>query len=463
MASILPDNSTFENEIDTTAQKFFKDLGISKLMKISNFTKTKGISCFQILRFIFSLVFTGKNLYRNLQMHRDEIPFGKDCVYRFLNNYHYNWRKLLFLIAQSVVHNYLSPLTDDKRVNVLIVDDSAYKRNRSKEVELLSRFKDHGDNRYFKGFRMLTLGWSDGNSFVPLSFTQLAAEEEKQLCKINPSLDKRTIGYRRRKEAVEKSTDALMHLLEQAKSYRFPAEYLLFDSWFAFTSLIVKVKKYGLHTICMLKEFRSNRYTYEEERLSLGELYQKVEKRDCKEGIFASAIVGIGYGHAGEPIKARIIFIKDRGHKKEWLALLSTDLELLEEEIVRIYGKRWDIEVFFKTTKSFLKLAREFQGKSYDSMVAHTSIVFIRYIMLSLECRNSTDERSLGGMFFNCCDEIKDITLIESLRRILVILEDFLNQLSLLSEREVDDLMMKFFNSLPSCFRCRLGFSMCES
>lgn len=464
MASILPENAMFENDIDTTARRFFSDLGICKLMRNSNFKKTKGASCFQIFRFIFLLVFTGKNLYRTLQLHYDEMPFAKDCVYRFLNNCHYNWKKLLFLIAQNVVHNYLSPLTSEQRLNVLIIDDSAYRRNRSKKVELLSRFKDHVENRYYKGFRMLTLGWSDGNSFVPLSFTHLASKEQKQLCKIDPSIDKRSIGYRRRKESVQKSTDALLHLLEQAKLYNFPAKHLLFDSWFAFPSIIVKVKeRYGLHTVCMLKDLPNNKYTYKKERLTLGELHQKVEKRDCKEGVFASAVVGIGPNKDSEPLKARIIFIKDRNHKKEWLALLSTDLELPEEEIVRIYGKRWDIELFFKTTKSFLNLAKEFQGKSYDSMVAHTSIVFIRYMMLSLESRNSTDARSLGDLFFYCCEEIKDITLIESLRRILVILKDFLHRLPLLSEQVVDDLMIKFFNSLPSYFKCRLGFSMCES
>jgi len=65
--------------------------------------------------------------------------------------------------------------------------------------------------------------------------------------------------------------------------------------------------------------------------------------------------------------------------------VLSTDTSLKDEEIIRIYGKRWDIEVFFKMTKSHLNLAKEFQGRSYDSMVAHTTIVFCRYIMLAIE------------------------------------------------------------------------------
>jgi len=29
---------------------------------------------------------------------------------------------------------------------------------------------------------------------------------------------------------------------------------------------------------------------------------------------------------------------------KEWLALLSTDTELADEDIARIYGKRWGID-----------------------------------------------------------------------------------------------------------------------
>jgi hypothetical protein len=42
---------------------------------------------------------------------------------------------------------------------------------------------------------------------------------------------------------------------------------------------------------------------------------------------------------------ARIIFFP--GDKKRgWLALFSTDTALDSEEIVRLYGKRWDIEFF---------------------------------------------------------------------------------------------------------------------
>ncbi len=159
--SILPERLHFENQIQSTTSRFFHTLGLRKILRQSNFSKTKGVSCFDIFSFIFSLVFTGKNLYRIFEAEQHSVPFGKHCIYRFLNNRNYNWKKFLFLLSQKAINPRLSPLTDEDRVRVFIVDDSTFSRNRSKSLEMLSRFRDHVGNRFVKGYRMLTLGWSD--------------------------------------------------------------------------------------------------------------------------------------------------------------------------------------------------------------------------------------------------------------------------------------------------------------
>ena len=60
---------------------------------------------------------------------------------------------------------------------MLIIDDSTFDRIRSKNIELLTRCFDHASlkMRFYKGFRILTLGWSDGHTFMPirLLFTKL--------------------------------------------------------------------------------------------------------------------------------------------------------------------------------------------------------------------------------------------------------------------------------------------------
>ena len=367
MASMLPEKTTAENKSASYAANFFKELRIGQALRKSNFSKQGGFSCKDLLQFLVTLVFSGKNLWRYLDSDAGAAPFQKDAVYRFLNDCHYNWRKFLLFLSSKIIQTRIVPLTDEKRVNVFIIDDSLYSRSRSKAVELLARVFDHVSNRYVRGFRMLTLGWSDGNTFLPLAFSLLSSEKEaNRLCGMDP-LDKRTNGYQRRQEAIRKSTDVLLELLKQAKAYLVPAGYLLFDSWFAFPGVIRKIREQGLHTICMLKSLPTVKYEYQGQKLTLNKLYAAVRKKRGRARILASIVVGIGQLENGEQAMARIVFVRDRRARKKWLALLSTDTELPDEEVVRIYGKRWSIEVFFKMSKSYLRLAKEFQGRSYDS------------------------------------------------------------------------------------------------
>lgn len=52
-------------------------------------------------------------------------------------------------------------------------------RSWSEAVELLARVHDHTTGQFVKGFRMLTLGWSDGNTYIPLAFSLLSSGKQK--------------------------------------------------------------------------------------------------------------------------------------------------------------------------------------------------------------------------------------------------------------------------------------------
>ncbi len=92
---------------------------------------------------------------------------------RFLNSVHAYWRKFLHLLSASVIQRQIVPLSSEETPKVFIVDDSLYNRDRSKKVELLARVHDHNEKRYYRGFRLLTLGWSDGSTYLPVSFSLL--------------------------------------------------------------------------------------------------------------------------------------------------------------------------------------------------------------------------------------------------------------------------------------------------
>ena len=187
MSTSVAETVTLENQINS----FFHNHNLGDLLRQSNVRKDKGVSLDTLFPFLLTMAFTGKNLFRLLAApDTPDMPsgIGKDVVYRFLNCVSSNWRKFLLLLSTRVVVQKLLPLTDDSTTKVLIADDTLYRRDRSKRVELLARVHDHNTKRYHRGFRMLTLGWSDGNSFIPMLFSLLSsAKEENRLAAMAPT------------------------------------------------------------------------------------------------------------------------------------------------------------------------------------------------------------------------------------------------------------------------------------
>lgn len=452
MRQLVPDIVPCENQI----HQFFHNQKIGNLLKRSNISKEKGISPVSVFRLLFTLAFSGKNLFRTLESSYEASGMGKDTVYRFLNSLHTNWRRFLLLLSSKVINQELSPLTETSNIKVLIADDTLYRRNRSKQVELLSRVYDHTDGRYYRGFRMLILGWSDGISFMPTASAMLGSNKEKhRYVPSRSDVDRRTNGAKRRQEGIQKATDVLVDLVVQTLAGGIKASHLLFDSWFAFPVTIRKILAQGIHTICMLKVMEKIHYDYQGKMLSLAAIYKMIRKRRGRAKILASIIVSIGKNDKDIPVMAKILFVRDR-HSKKWLALLSTDLNLADEEIVKIYKRRWDIEVFFKMTKSFLNLAKECQGRSYDALVAHTTVVCCRYIMLALARRMNKDPRTLGSLFHASCDELKQTGFAEALIILLTMLEQVLGNYIENSKELIHSLVERFLEEMPPIYRNRL-------
>ena len=147
---------------------------------------------------------------------------------------------------------------------------------------------------------------------------------------------------------------------------------------------------------------------------------------------------------------------ENRNKRKEYLCLISTDTTLDENEIIRIYGKHWDIEVFFKVCKSYLNLSRECNSLSYDAMTAHTAVVFTQYMMLSLESRESNDNRFLGKLFLYFTDEMSDITCIQAFQMLLQMFRTILNDNTELSDDKINELVDTFMNTLPALLKTQL-------
>jgi len=355
------------------------------------------------------------------------------------------------------VINQYETLISAKRIRVFIVDDSPMNRDRSKKVELLARCYDHVSHRFFRGFQLLTLGWSDGYSFVPLDFCLMSsAKEENRYTEIREGLDKRLCGYKRRQEALLHKPDAVVQMIDRALRAGLAADYLLMDSWFTLMPLVQKILKRGQHVIGRVKDLKQL-YVYQGKSLKLSELYATLPKKGNSE------IIGGVRVKSESGVALKLVFVRNRNKRSEWIAIMSTDVALDDEEIVRIYGMRWSIEPFHKMIKSLLRLEKEFEGRSYDMMISHTTIVFTRYLILEWERRNNNDSRTFGGMFFLFCDEVKDMDLKTALRQLMVFVFSLVSNGSNGSNAEVICQILDWISGLPNWLKALWPVSFCES
>ena len=408
---ISEQNQTVTPEKLSIFANFFSEFKIGSLLNKSGISKTRGAAPLAVFTIVFNLAFTGKNFFQGI-VKDQKVTIGKDAVYNFLNSPTYNWRRFTLLLSNKI-YILIRGLLDDSSEEVLVFDDSTYDRSRSKKVELLSRVFDHNHGKYLKGFRMLTLGWSDGNSFLGLDFALLSsAKQSNRYNGITKDLDKRTCGYQRRKEAMAKSPELMEPMLKRALAMGVRAKYLLMDSWFSAPSIISTLRRH-IHVICMLKDHPNWLYEYRGKKLRLRDLYSKLKKKPGRAKIKASVLVKLPDGK-----DARIIFVPS-DKKRGWLALLSTDTELAEEEIVRQYGKRWDIEVFFKMCRQHLNLVKEIQIRDFDGLIGHTSMVLARYNLLAWFQRQQVDQRSFGDLFRFLNEEMENIKFIDALKMIM--------------------------------------------
>lgn len=439
-----------------SVSNFFNQFGLGEALKNAGAYKQKGITVAIVVKYLISLIYTGRSMFQDM---RSATPFaqgfGKDTVYRLLNMAYINWQAFLLSVAVKVVAR-INRLTSEARRCAYVIDDTMFAILHAKKTELVSKVFDHaekGKNKFKNGFRMLALGWTDGASYIPLAFRHLASSDEKlQCCGMKPGLDKRSRAYRIRKEAVSKASEVMLIHLKAAIKAGIAASYVLFDSWFAYPATIIKVRALGLHVVSRVKDTTKIKYLFNGEKKTVKEIFRANRKRRGKSRYLLSVPVNLYTmeGKAEVTIPARLVYVRNRSKRNEWIALISTDMSLSEDDIIAQYGKRWDIEVFFKICKSYLRLTNEFHQLSYDALTARTTIVMIRYMILSMERRTMQDPRTLGELFFLGFDEVADVSFEQALMLIMSLLSDTLREEHLgLTENQMQQIMDSFIDKLP--------------
>ena len=443
-----------EKELFNTISRFFTDFKIGNLLLRCNACKQKGVPVLDIFKYKLCNIFSDRSMYMQLKTSSYKESFSKNTFYRFLDSAKTNWLRFTTLLSKKVIDS-LEPLTSVDRINAFIVDDSLFERTSCKKTELGAKVFDHCDGRYKKGFRLLSLLWTDGNTAIPVNSCLLSSTKKENVLGPEEQFDGRSLAGQRRKLARTKGTNAMMELLRKALSAGIRADYVLFDTWFSSPAQLLDIKALGLNAIAMIRRSSKIRYIYNGEKLNLNKIYGMNKKRRGRSRYLLS--VNVEIEKSGVRIPAKIVCVRNKKNRKDWVPFICTNPELSEEEIIRIYGKRWQIEVFFKTCKSILNLVGECHSLSYDALTAHVAIVFSRYMLLALTGRQNQDLRTMGEIFFFLTDELADITFAYAFGIIIQAMLDSINKNFMITEAQMESFINDFYLGLPDYMQSALA------
>ena len=452
MATTLSQALTEMQEEKDTITGFLHKFRVGNLLRKCRAHKVKGFPVLQIFTYLLGCMFSPISTYMSMKIETYKEPFCKNTIYRFCNDAGINWHRFLRLLSERIIREFMRPATSEKRNEYFVLDDTPFAKT-GKKTELVAKFFNHVNMTYQYGFRILTLLWTDEYSSIPIDFCPLSSSDNK-LLKCSPKkYDGRSVAAQIRKQAQQKAPDIILDMLKKAIHAGHSAKYVLFDSWFATPKGITAIKReLSLDVIAMVKKSSKVFYEYQGEQLDIKRIYSRNRKRPGKSKYLLSVQVKLIQKRNRKiisSIPARIVYVRNKSNRKDWIALITTDMDISEEEIIRCYGARWNIEVYFKTCKQYLKLLKECNSPSFDAFTCHLTIVAVRYMILSIQQRSNTDDRTIGELFWIITAEVAEISYNHSLRLILDALLDTVREFFQVSDEQMTAFTLSFFNRLP--------------
>ena len=386
-------NKTLKNPIYRTMQL----LNIKSILKSANFVKKReGVSPYLVvLHFVYMLVMN-KKISTFINQSNDSLK--KDTYYRLLQNSSYNWRKLLSLTNLKIL-KLLHKVQDGSSVKVFIIDDTVEGKTGKYVEGSRDALWSNKEKRNIRGINVVSLNYSDGYSNFMLDFAiNMGNYARVKFEEFTQEIDVRTTAYKRRLEIMNGKSKIAIDMVTRALKSGIYADYLLVDSWYSKPAFLKEMNDLGLKVISRIAN-NNKVWNFTAKEKTLNAIYEKFKNlKKEKAGAYGKKIkfryfsVIVEHKNAG---KIKIVFIKT---KEKLIPIVSTDLEINDEEIIDIYKRRWDIEQGYKELREHFGFGKE-ENRIYEALIARITLSFFTYNIVSYINRMSNEPKTIGGLF----------------------------------------------------------------
>lgn len=392
-------------------------------------------------------------------------PAQKDVLFRLKNNPFYNWRKLLYMVAQR-----FKVLSKEKRseyyketTTCLILDDTIQPK-KGKRLEAIGKVFDHVLHKYLLGMKGLFLSYWDGISTIPLDFSFHSEKGKNQKrpygfskrelqARYSKARPRESCGHKRFQELKKSKIENGPAMIKRALRFGFIPRYVLTDSWFSTKEFIRKVRSFRNGSIDFLGQVRldkrkpvyrstTDRYLYQGFEYTGKELRHLLRGRMKRSKVRKAYYIEVVVFYAG--IGEIKLFFSRFSKRSKWHLLMTTDLTLSYNKALKLYNNRWTIEVMFKELKQYLNFGK-CQSNDFDAQIADTTISLITYTILSLH-KQVVEYIPLGQVFRKWKDQLLESTLAERLWRLFVgLILSFIQIFEL--DIPIEELLKKIFQT----------------
>jgi len=408
-------NDKLKNPIYTT----MKLLNLKTILTKSNFTKKEGVAVHMvILHFVYMLVINKKI---STFMKQSNESLKKDVYYRLLSNSSYNWRSLLSLSVSKILSK-LHKLQDTKAIKVLILDDTVEDKVGKNIEGSCDNLWSNKEKRKIRGINVVSLNYSDGLSNFMLDFA-IAMNKYARVSieEFSNKVDHRTNAHKRRLETMKGKSQIAIDMVKRAINSGIYADYLLVDSWYSKPVFIKEMNELGLKVISRIAN-NNKIWNFIGKEKTLEAIYNKFKAlKTAKPSTYGKKIkftyfsVVVEHKNAG---KLKIVFIKT---KDKLIPIVSTDLEINDEEIIETYKRRWDIEQGYKELRQHFGFGQE-ENRIYEALIARIALSFFTYNIVSYINRISNEPQTMGGLFKDLECELH--TLAIAMQTFILILDE---------------------------------------
>ena len=443
-------NDKLKNPIYQTIQL----LNMKTILAKSNFSKKEGVAVHMVvLHFVYMLVMN-KKIFTFMKQSNDS--FKKDVYYRLLANSSYNWRSLLSLSSLKIL-SLLHKIQDSKAIKVFIIDDTVEDKVGKNVEGSCDSLYSNKEKRKVRGINVVSLNFSDGFSNFMLDFA-IAMNKYARVGieDFTNQIDHRTNAYKRRVETMKGKSQIAIELVKRAVKSGIYADYLLVDSWYSKPVFIKEMNTLGLRVISRMAN-NNKIWNFLGKEKTLEAIYNKFKKnKTAKPGQYGKKIkfnyfsVVVEHKNAG---RLKIVFIKT---KEKLIPIVSTDLDINDEEIIEIYKRRWDIEQGYKELREHFGFGRE-ENRIYEALIARITLSMFTYNIVSYINRISNEPKTIGGLFKDLECELH--TLAIAMQTFIAILDEIAKIEDIVNRNED---LVSIITVLQDVTQKMLGFR-CES